>query len=208
MRPLPFVRAIVLAGLAHSASADESAPVEKFASVRDLLQTCVACHGESGAKPIESNPILAGQHYYYLYSQLRDFKSGLRKNAIMEPIAKTLEPDQMKVIAQYFAEQSWPSPARASDPQKVDAARTAIDSGECVVCHLGDFRGNSGTPRLAGQRPDYLERTMLEFKSRVRNNAPDKATLLATFSETDIESLADYLSALSVYQRSSGAEIQ
>ncbi len=29
------------------------------------------------------NPILAGQEFYYLYVQLKDFKSGLRKNAVM-----------------------------------------------------------------------------------------------------------------------------
>jgi hypothetical protein len=49
---------------------------------------------------------------------------------------------------------------------------------------------------------------MLDFKSKTRNNAPDKAALLALYSEQEIQALADYLGSLSVYQRTSGSEIQ
>jgi cytochrome c553 len=61
-------------------------------------------------------------------------------------------------------------------------------------------------PRLAGQRQEYLAKTMLDFKTRVRTNSPDKAALLATFSEKDIESLADYFASVRVYQASQSAE--
>ena len=44
-----------------------------------------------------SNPILAGQEFYYLYVQLKDFKSGLRKSAIMGPIVQALQPDAAEV---------------------------------------------------------------------------------------------------------------
>ncbi|MGQ0833343.1 MAG: c-type cytochrome [Gammaproteobacteria bacterium] len=180
---------------------------DELASVRDALQTCVACHGELGASPpFPQYPILAGQQYYYLYLQLRDFKSGLRKNELMAPFVQTLERDQMKLIATYFSQQSWPAIGHAADPAKVAVARAAIDSGECASCHLGDFRGASGVPRLASQHPEYLTKTMLDFKSRARNNAPDKSALLATFSEEDIESLADYFSSVTVYQGSQSAE--
>ncbi|MGH8284572.1 MAG: c-type cytochrome [Steroidobacteraceae bacterium] len=180
---------------------------DEFASVREALQTCVACHGERGASPqFPQYPILAGQHYYYLYLQLRDFKSGVRKNELMAPFVQTLEADQMKLIATYFSQQSWPAVGHAADPAKVAVARAAIDSGECVSCHLGDFRGASGVPRLAGQHPEYLTKTMLDFKGRARNNAPDKGALLATFSEKDIESLADYFASITVYQGSQSAE--
>lgn len=194
------VSLLTLTALAAAAADDE------FASVRDTLQTCIACHGERGVSTIPQYPILAGQQYYYLYVQLRDFKSGLRKNEIMAPLVQPLEPDQMKLIARYFSQQSWPTIGHAPDPAKVAVAKTAIDSGECVSCHLGDFRGNSGVPRLASQHPEYLARTMLDFKNRVRNNAPDKGALLATFSEKDIESLADYFGSVTVYQGSQSAE--
>jgi cytochrome c553 len=185
-----------------------SAADEEFAAVRDTIQTCYACHGELGAKPLPNNPILAGQEYYYLYTQLKDFKSGLRKNEVMKPIVDTLEPDQMKLLAQFFSQQTWPTISHEADPAKTKIALEAIETAECIACHLGDFRGNSRVPRLAGQYPEYLAKTMLDFKARARNNAPDKATLLALYSEEEIDALADYLASLSVYQRSQNAETQ
>jgi cytochrome c553 len=181
---------------------------DEFASVRDRIQTCYACHGELGAKPLPQNPIIAGQEYYYLYVQLKDFKSGLRKSDIMKPIVEPLQPEELKLIAKFFSVQTWPTISHGPDAAKVETATSAIESGECVSCHLGDFRGNSRVPRLAGQYPEYLTRTMLDLKNRVRNNAPDKGALLATYSEKEIEALADYLGSLSVYQSSQGAEIR
>jgi cytochrome c553 len=181
---------------------------DEFAAVRDTIQVCAACHGELGAKPLPNNPILAGQEYYYLYTQLKDFKSGLRQNDIMKPIADPLDPDQMKLLAKFFSIQTWPAISHEADRAKSEVALRAIESGECSVCHLGDFRGDSRTPRLAGQAPDYLERTMLDYKSRARNNAPDMGSLLALSSEDEIKALADYLASLSVYQRSQNAEPQ
>ena len=184
-----------------------AAAQDQFAPVRELIQTCTACHGEGGASKVPENPILAGQQYYYLYLQLKDFKSGARASEIMAPLVQPLQPEQMKLLAQFYSKQTWPSIGHAAEPANVDIARRAMDSGECVACHLGDFRGNSGVPRLAGQHPEYLKRTMLAFKNRVRTNAPDKAALLATFSEQDIASLADYFGSLTVYQKSQGAEV-
>jgi cytochrome c553 len=204
MRKARIALAVSILTAGTTAAADD-----EFASVRDALQTCVACHGERGASPqLAQYPILAGQHYYYLYLQLRDFKNGQRKNELMAPFVEPLEPDQLKLIATYFSRQTWPATVDAADPARVPIARAAIDSGECVSCHLGDFRGASGVPRLAGQRSEYLAKTMLDFKNRVRTNSPDKAALLATFSQKEIESLADYFGGLRVYQRSSGSEVQ
>jgi cytochrome c553 len=199
--PIAFALAALLPATPASAQ-------DEFAPVRELLQTCTACHGEGGASKIPENPVLAGQQYYYLYLQLKDFKSGARASEIMAPIAQPLQPEQMKLLAQFFSRQKWPSIGHAADSANVAIAHGAIDSGECISCHLGDFRGNSGVPRLAGQYPEYLKRTMLAFKNHVRNNSPAKAALLATFSEQDIASLADYLASLTVYQSSQGAEIQ
>ena len=63
----------------------------------------------------------------------------------------------------------------------------------CVQCHLGGYEGNSRVPRLAGQHTAYLERTMLEFKNRIRMNAQAKGSLFATYDDVDIEALARYL---------------
>ena len=48
-------------------------------------------------------------------------------------------------------------------------------------------------PRIAGQHPEYLKKTMLDFKEKLRANSPAIATLLAAFSDEDIEAMAEYL---------------
>ena len=78
------------------------------------------------------------------------------------------------------------------------------------VCHDGKLREPSlltVLPRLAGQKVDYLTQTMLDFKSKARSNAPAMSSLLTTFSDSDLTSLADYLASLTVYQSSQTGEI-
>ena len=47
---------------------------------------CAACHGVNGVSPIPAQPNLGGQNVKYLYKQLVDFKSGYRKNGIMQAV--------------------------------------------------------------------------------------------------------------------------
>ncbi|MGH8221733.1 MAG: c-type cytochrome [Woeseiaceae bacterium] len=183
---------LLITGHAHSEDASDS----RFASVADFIKSCEVCHNESGASTQQQYPILAGQEFYYLYVQLKDFKSGLREGPIMGPLASALEKDEMQLVAQYFSEQRWPETNYSVDETRIDSALTVINSGQCVACHLGAFHGNSRVPRLAGQHPEYLAKTMLDFKSRSRNNAPDKGSLMATFDDDQILDVAYYLGAL------------
>ncbi len=48
-------------------------------------------------------------------------------------------------------------------------------------------------PRLAGQHAAYLERTMLDFKSKARANSAAKSSLMQSFSAQDIAGMADFL---------------
>jgi cytochrome c553 len=69
-------------------------------------ETCKACHGEGGAKPIQPDyPVLAGQHYDYLVAVLNQYKSGKRKNASMNGFAAALKPEDIRDLAAYFASQ-------------------------------------------------------------------------------------------------------
>jgi cytochrome c553 len=69
-------------------------------------ETCKACHGEAGAKPIQADyPVLAGQHYDYLVAALNQYKSGKRKNASMNGFAASLKTEDIQDLAAYFAAQ-------------------------------------------------------------------------------------------------------
>jgi cytochrome c553 len=185
---------VVLATAAMAQAPDQSmAQDDKYAAVKDKLQTCVACHGENGASTQPQYPILAGQHQYYLYVQLKDFKSELRKTEIMGPIAATLEKADMLAIADYFSGQSWPNIGFSGDPEKARRGEQATVAGQCVQCHLGGFEGDSGVPRLAGQYPQYLQKTLLDFKNKVRNNSPAKSSLMESYTDEELAGMAHFL---------------
>lgn len=161
-----------------------------------MVALCTSCHGEDG-RPIESDiPIIWGQEYYYLYVQLKDYKSGLRANETMSGIAAGLSKDQMKAIAQHFSEKPWPGIGYRAEDAEINTAERGLMAGLCTQCHLGSYTGDSRVPRLAGQQPDYLERTMIEFKNKVRLNSPAKGSLLGAYEDSDIQAMAHYLAGL------------
>jgi len=162
----------------------------------ETLALCATCHGEAGVPTAPDIPILWGQEFYYLYVQLKDFKSGLRANEIMNGIVAKLDKESMQALAQYFSEQTWPKLGYRTPAGTEPRARAALDAGECFACHLGGFEGNSRVPRLAGQQLAYLERTFREFKTKVRLNAPFMNSLLDTYSDDDIVAVARYLAGL------------
>lgn len=177
--------------------AEVHADDSKYEPVMATIQLCESCHGEGGNSQIAANPVLSGQHFYYTYVQLKDFKAGRRENSIMSPLASTLEKDQMKLIAEYFSKQQWPE----RDEQELDnatvvMAKKVINAGQCVACHRGGFEGDSRVPRSNGQHLEYLEKTLLDFKTKARNNSPSKGTLMASFSDEELVAVAKYLAAL------------
>ena len=89
-----------LPATAASASAPGDAPAQ--------VATCAACHGPRGISTTPQFPMLAGQHADYLLQALKDYKSGARKNAIMNGMAAGLSLAQMKALADYFSRQHGP----------------------------------------------------------------------------------------------------
>src|SRR5687767_10129783 len=73
------------------------------------LQQCAACHGKDFVTGLDPTyPKLAGQYQDYLEKVLRDYKSGARKNPIMNGIAKPLSRDQIKNVSAYLSALSSP----------------------------------------------------------------------------------------------------
>ena len=164
-------------------------------SLEEQVATCTECHGEAGVPTAPDIPVIWGQEFYYLYVQLRDYNAGRRANEIMSGIAADMTKEQMQTLAQYFAGKPWPRTSFAVSDTASSQGETALGAGQCSQCHLGGYNGNSRIPRLAGQQPHYLQRTMLEFKNRIRLNAPDKGALMRAFSDEDIAAMAETLAA-------------
>ena len=66
---------------------------------------CGACHGADGNSVNPMWPKLAGQHANYLVKQMKDFKSGKRKDPLMSAQAAALSDQDMQNLAAYSASQ-------------------------------------------------------------------------------------------------------
>ncbi|MGB0893601.1 MAG: c-type cytochrome [Parashewanella sp.] len=64
---------------------------------------CAACHGVDGIAMVPMYPNLKGQKAQYLEKQLRDFKSGARKDPTMGPMAMPLSDADIVNISAYYA---------------------------------------------------------------------------------------------------------
>lgn len=65
--------------------------------------TCSACHGATGISAVPMYPNLAGQKEVYLVKQLKDFKSGARKDPVMGAMAMPLSDADIANISAYYA---------------------------------------------------------------------------------------------------------
>jgi cytochrome c553 len=165
--------------------------------IAERLQLCQSCHGEAGMPQQPDTPIIAGQSYYFLYVQLKDYKAGRRANEIMQGITADLTKEEMQALARHFSQQTWPGIPFQAGADDVAKAQQGAVAGACTTCHLGNYHGNnSDVPRIAGQQPAYLERTMKEMKTKVRANNPFMTSLLSTFDDTDLAALAHWLAGM------------
>jgi cytochrome c553 len=166
-------------------------------TIEDKAQLCAACHGENGIPQQKTTPVIWGQFQGYLYLELRDYKSGARKNDIMSPLAQTLDRDDMMALALYFSQKRWPDLQQPQAPAEVAAGATRVNvSIGCTGCHQGEYQGAGTQPRLAGQSREYMQQTMLDFRTRNRGNNPGMTDLMLAISQDDIAALAQYMAGL------------
>jgi cytochrome c553 len=144
-------------------------------------------------------PVIWGQNEGYLIYQLRDFKSGRRKNDLMSPIAAAIDQADINPLAAYFSGLKWPDLQQPSAPNDIAAkAQSTAASVGCPGCHLAYFQGDGTTARLAGQWQDYLNKTMTDFRTSARGNNPGMSDLMKATSPDDLAALAQYLAGLQI----------
>jgi cytochrome c553 len=171
-------------------------------------EVCIACHGPNGNSVVPANPSLAGQPAEYITQQLAHFKSGLRVNPIMQGMAATLQPDDMKAIGIYYSQQK-PNGQAAKDPALVTAGQKLFRGGDtatgipaCSACHSPNGAGLAKNyPRLAGQHADYTYAQLKAFKAGERGadkdaNGTIMVTIAARMSDAQMKAAAEYTSGL------------
>ena len=95
-----IVASIVLASLAMPVQAQGDA-----SQARDLAATCANCHGTGGKAAQGAVPALAGQSKADLVQKMNEFRDGKRTATIMHQLAKGYTPEQVDLIAGWFAQQ-------------------------------------------------------------------------------------------------------
>lgn len=166
---------------------------------------CAACHGADGNSAVSMYPKLAGQHAEYISKQLKNFKAGERKNAIMGGMVANLSPEDMDNLGAYFAGQAPKNGTAKSNGvgsigEKIyKGGIPGVGVPACASCHGPNGAGiPSQFPRLAGQHADYTVNQMKTWRSGERANDPAKMMRMvaAKLSDADIEALADYIQGL------------
>lgn len=169
--------------------------------------TCAACHGADGNSSIPMNPNLAGQVPGYIAAQLKAFKSGERKNAIMAGQAAGLSDEDMADLDAYYA--SLPAKvtsnlteqdkALAEEGEKIyrgGFAERGISA--CMSCHGPSGHGiPKNYPRVSAQHKEYIEQQLLAYKKGTRigyNNI--MSDIAFGLSELQIKQLSAYMAGL------------
>ncbi|MBL8340441.1 MAG: cytochrome c4 [Rubrivivax sp.] len=197
--------ALAAAALLPAAAADAAKPAFKpdLAKAQTLAQPCMACHTADGSRGAPANPILQGQHADYLFKQLGEFKSGKRKNPVMQGMVASLSEDDMRHLAAFYAgKNAKPGFAKSKDTVKLGEAlyRGGNMSSKLPACSGCHGPGGAGIPaqypRLAGQHADYAEAQLTAFRNGGRANGPMMAAIAAKMSEREIKAVADYMAGL------------
>lgn len=170
---------------------------------------CIACHGTREEEPkTDSFPRLVNQSRYYIVSQLKDFASGVRANAVMGPIAKALTDEEKENVAAYYSEILFPTP-------KVKKSSAAVLKRGEILATLGDAKlemqgcnnchgpGGIGMapaiPALAGQYANYIQSQLKAWKSGTRKNSLSQmAEIAKKLSDKDIEAISLYFQQVPV----------
>jgi cytochrome c553 len=177
---IAFFYALQKPARAKTKAAGNPAAGKKAATV------CGACHGDTGVSGNPATPSLAGQDAEYLAAATQAYKAGERKDESMKGPASEVDERAVKDIAAYYASQQ---------PQQLNVRRPLTVSEwteRCDRCHGTNGNSTDPTmPRLAAQRPDWLEQVLHAYRTGARKSSA-MAAMSALMNESDVKELSAY----------------
>ena len=164
---------------------------------------CVACHGLDGMSAVSGNPNIASMPEQYIAKQLLLFKSGERKNAIMQGMVANLSEADMKALGYYYFAQTSKPTGVARDKALADAGQKIYRRGipesrvpACAGCHGGAGAGIPASfPRLAGQWPEYTLDQLKQYATGARKNTQMNA-IASRMRDSDMIAAAEYIAGM------------
>lgn len=185
---------LATAGISITLLAAKPTSAVDLAAGKALAESCIGCHGADGISQTASTPSLAAQPDEFVQWQLVYFRSGTRKDPAMQPIAESLDTNDVRNLGAYFASLPPPKPSNPQDPGTEAGAKLAA-ARRCTFCHGEHYEGNKAVARIAGQREDYLYKALGDFKSgaRVGSGVASMADVVYPLQDDDLKLLAHYL---------------
>jgi cytochrome c553 len=184
------VVALVFGSPAHAAD---------LAAGKEKAELCAGCHGENGISQTENIPSLAGQPDQFIQWQLVFFRSGARKNELMQPVVEQINNEDIRNLGAYFASLTPPKASQPDDnPDLSQKGAQAAAGRRCASCHTDTFAGTKAVARIAGQREEYLLKALHDYKSGMRSGGGGAAMADVAYplSDEEITALAHYLAHL------------
>jgi len=149
MTPLRFL-SLTLAAVTLLATHCRASAADAAAG-KALAEGCSGCHGADGISTTALTPSLAGQPDEFIQWQLVYFRSGVRKNEIMGPMAQALSNEDIRNLGAYYASLPPPKPSAPADAPAQQGEKLALQH-RCKSCHSDDYNGFRAAARLSGQR--------------------------------------------------------
>ena len=179
-------------------------------TIEARVLACAPCHGDHG-QGIENDyfPRLAGKPSGYLFNQLAAFRNGRRHYPPMNYLLEFMPDGFLHAVADYYATQHPPLPARAMPNASKDVlalGQSLVTHGDpareipaCSGCHGPNFTGQEpAIPGLLGLQPNYITAQLGAWRYGNRTAAaPDCMQIVAGhLTEADLTAVAAYLSTL------------
>jgi len=138
-------------------------------SLQERMSTCFNCHGEKGQSQRPEVPSLGAQPALYTLIELVMFRDQLRVTEPMNEMTKGLSDDNLHAVSDIISKLPAPNPiSDTPDPVRIERGRALAQQNRCNFCHQSNFQGLDNVPRLAGQREDYLIKSLRGYKDGSR----------------------------------------
>ena len=185
---------------------------DDYTVIPEAFSYCSTCHGVEfqGNRSVDA-PRLNGMEDWYLRSQLRAFKQGLRGTHPLDLIGMEMQPQASTLSAAAIdqaVELVASTPVRSSTIEhriQGDSDRGAELYTTCAACHGPEAQGSKvlNAPKLAGQSDWYLVRQLEKYAAGARGYAAQdtagqqmRAAAAVLEDVTDIRDVVAYINTL------------
>lgn len=162
-----------------------------------LVQVCANCHGANGNSITPETPNLAGQNAAYLHEQMRRFADGRRKDPFMQGMIRAMNETERADTVAFLSSQAMQPQLTQSPPAAQVALGKRYYDKVCFRCHGAQALGDAKVPRLAGQQPGYVVKSLKRYRDGTGERLePLMAANTKLMSDEEITAVAAYVASM------------